>query len=284
MHRSRLLAIFATGLLPLSLVLTANARPAPAPVAGAGAVTSAATGDSGTAEILAAAAGSHDLAVADLAILNRTRGTLPVTGVALTRAKVLDRSSGKTYGVTLDSAGSSIDYQAARRTESRAYRAEFGTMTAQLVRAIETSSASERVAVSFWLKSHHNSVVSRDQLRADVNARTVARVESRNLDRMADAVRAGNRDFAGTLRARGHRVVATAKYSPAVFAMVSGRRRATVARPAGPVDVLRRRAGGEHPEHRQDDNGRHEGVGQGHHRRGPVGGPRHRQHRGRGVL
>lgn len=221
MRRTHLLAVLASGLLPVSLALSANAISVPATVAGTGVTTSVTTADSTTAEILAAAARAHDVAIADLAVLNSTRGTLPVTGVSLTRAKVLDRSSGEIHGVTLDSTGAAIDYLAARRVESRAYRAEFGTMTAQLVRRVESSSASEPVAVSFWLKSHHNSVVDRDRLGAGVTAREVARVESRNLSRMADAVRGRNRDFAASLQSRGHRVVATARYSPAVFAVVS---------------------------------------------------------------
>ena len=217
MRRSRLLVLCATGLLPLSLVLSANARSVPATVAGVGSTVSTTAGD---VDLIAAAAEAHDLDAADLAVITRTRTSLPLTGVSLTRAKVLDRSSGQVHGVAIDSGGATVDYMAARRAEARAHRAQFGTMTAELARAVDSSSAAERVAVSFWLKSNHNSVVRRDDSRGHVTARSVERREARNLSRMADAVRQGNRDFAAMLQARGHRVVATARYSPAVFAVV----------------------------------------------------------------
>ncbi len=217
MRRSRLVAIFATGLLPLSLALAANATTTTTDPPGQGSASTDAT----QAQLLGAAARDHDLRVADLAVVARTGSSLPLTGLSLTRAKVLDRATGKVYGVTIDASGRDVSYLAARRAESAAYRSQFGTMTRQLAHVVDSSAAAERIAVSFWLKSDHNSAVTRASIAdTDVTATQVEAAESRNLQRMADAVTPTNRAFASTLRARGYRVVATADYSPAVFAVV----------------------------------------------------------------
>lgn len=227
MHRTRLIALLAAGLLPVSLALTANARALPTASTGTVAVPALSAVD---ADLAAAAAEAHGLRAGDLKVLTRSGAAMPLTGKTLTRAKLLDQTSGQIVGVAVDASGDTADYMAARRAEVRAYRARFGTMTADLVRAVRSASASERVAVSFWLKSDHNSAVRRDGLDADATAAQAERVEQRNLERMADAVRPRNRDFAASLQARGHRVLAAARYSPAVFAVV----------PAGAIEQLSR--------------------------------------------
>lgn len=229
MKRTRLLAVFATGLLPLSLVLTANAGPVPATVAGTGAAPAVGAADDA---VVAAAARAHGLRAADLTVLTRTRTELPITGVSLTRAKVLDRASGQVVGVAIDSSGDALSYLAARRAETAAHFARFGTMTRQLARVVDSAAANERVAVSFWLKADHNSVVTRDAIESGVTARLVARVEAGNLARMADAVRPVNRDFAASLKSRDLRVISAARYSPAVFAVVPARAVARLSRDA----------------------------------------------------
>lgn len=214
----RLLTFASVAVLPIVLALSADARPiatgSAAPVAG-----SSAAGDD--AALLAAAAARHGLDESNLRVLTRGRTVLPLTRVRLARAKVSDASTGRVYGISVDGAGKVADYAAARRAESAAYRARFGTMTTDLVRELGEVRPSAGVPVAFWLKSDHNSVVTREGITRKVTKEQVGALEAENLDRLADAVRAGNRGFAASLRTAGHRVVSRARYSPVVFAVVS---------------------------------------------------------------
>ena len=216
MSHPRLLAVAAVAILPVSLALSANARPIVAQSASVAA--SAAPTD---AALVAAAAAEHGLNEENLEVLTRGRTVLPLTGVTLARAKVSDASTGRVYGITLDAAGEAVAYLPARRAESAAYRAQFGTMTTDLVRELRAVRPAAGVPVAFWLKSDHSRVVSRQGITRGATAAQVEAVEARNQERVADAVRPVNRRFAATLRTQGQRVVSMARFSPAVFAVVS---------------------------------------------------------------
>ena len=216
----RLLMVAVAALLPVSLALAANARPAPLESATLQAPATGLPAPASDATLIDAAATKYQLGSTDLGVVSKTAVRMPVTGVSLVRAKVMDRSTNLSYGITLNAAGESVSYASARRAESRAYRAEFGTASPELVRILAASSANQRIPLGFWLKSNHNSVVSRAGVHPGVTSAQAAAVESRNLDRLADAVRPVNRSFSAFLSSRGYRVVSAARFSPAVFAVV----------------------------------------------------------------
>jgi len=216
----RLLALVAAGALPLTLAMTADARPSSTDISNIPGVATGLSAQSSDAALVRAAAARYHLNSAGLALLNRAAVRLALTNAWLTRGKVLDRSTGRIYGITLDAAGRVVDYAAARQAESKAYRALHGTMSPQLVRVLSSSGADARIPLGIWLKSNHNSLVSRAGLHKGVTSSRVVAVENANLKRIADAVGPINRGFAKYLRSRGFRVVSRAAYSPAVFAVV----------------------------------------------------------------
>ena len=100
----RLLMVAVAGLLPLSLALAANARPAPLESATLQAPASGLPAPASDTTLIDAAATKYQLGSTDLGVVSKTAVRLPVTGVSLVRAKVLDRSTNLTYGITLDAA------------------------------------------------------------------------------------------------------------------------------------------------------------------------------------
>lgn len=184
--------------------------------------------DEGNEKILTATATTYQLDRSDLQVISRTAAALPGTRASVVRAKVLDRSTSRSYGVALDAVGRAVDLPAAQAAQRRVDQARYGTMTRELADVVTSSSVSKRIDVAFWLESDHAAAVTRDGIHRDIRATEVRSVEARTMRRVSAAVATVTRPFAADLRSQGYSVVLAAPYSPAVYARV----------PAGAVAAL----------------------------------------------
>ncbi len=217
-------ALFVAALLPIALTVVPSAQAPASELPISTRASQAWTSD----PLVQAAAAAYRLDPSNLRLLSGARTELPLTQVTLLRGKVLDKSSGQIYGVTLNSSGKVLRYSTAREAEAAAYKQRFGTMDLALVRKVNSSSASERIPVAFWLKSDHNNVVTRQGIDRNASLSEIDAVEQRDLKALQAAVGKVTGRFTSALRARGIDVTSVARYSPAVFATV----------PAGQVSKL----------------------------------------------
>jgi subtilisin family serine protease len=172
----------------------------------------------------AAAAQQHGLDADDLKVVKQSTVDLSLTGESYTEAKVLDTAAGRTYGVSLDSAGNAVDSKAAQGRELAAYRDRFGTMTRDLSRRVANSAPDGLVDVGFWLKSNHLSVATRPEVEKSASGpatiHAIETAEAASDRRVSAAVADVVKPFAADLRAGGNVVTEVGDDSPSVFARV----------------------------------------------------------------
>jgi len=90
-----------------------------------------------------------ELEVGDLAVVE-----LPLTGVTLYTAKLIDTAAGQTYGLTVNGAGQEVDLIAARMAEAAEARARYGNLRPELHEQVVNASPEAVIPVGIWLKSN----------------------------------------------------------------------------------------------------------------------------------
>lgn len=92
------------------------------------------------------AAGSDDLRLETLEAVD-----LPLTGLTLYQAKVVNSQSGEVYGLAVNGAGQAVDLPAARQAEQAARQAKYGSLTPALYDRLQGMGQDETVTVAIWL-------------------------------------------------------------------------------------------------------------------------------------
>lgn len=147
-----------TGLVFLSLALVGGAAGAPQ----AGQMPR--TTDS--AAFLAQVVARTGLPADRLQVLGQGDLTLPLTGVTLREAKVLDRVTGQVYPAALDATDHAADGASARQIEEVAYRARYGKLQPALAAKLATAGKAA-LSVVLWVRPPDLSDLRKD---ADSNA------------------------------------------------------------------------------------------------------------------
>lgn len=86
---------------------------------------------------------------------------LPVTGKTLYRAKVIDKETGKVFGVAVDANGMSHDWDKAKQAERAAYLAKYGKLHPALYDRLQKMADTETLTVGMWLKTADLPVTTR---------------------------------------------------------------------------------------------------------------------------
>jgi hypothetical protein len=89
----------------------------------------------------------------DLTMGYQRHHRLPLTGQEFYFGKVIDKKTGKAYGVAVDQNGAVVDYEALQAAEKAAYKAKYGKLQPALHDLLETVTEGERVTVGIWLRS-----------------------------------------------------------------------------------------------------------------------------------
>ena len=206
---------------------------------GGGVPATAARADKG-ASLVVAVAQREGIPVADLRLLNQASMQLKLTGLDVTRAKVVEQRTGALYGVAVDQNGQAVDLEAAEAAELRAYRAAYGTMTTDLAARVARASATKPLAVGFWLRSDAASLATRTPLQANASAAQVRAAEEKqqaNEQRIIRSIAKTNQSFVRFLRRQGYQVLYVSTLSPSVFATVPASAVADLSRKADVIST-----------------------------------------------
>jgi hypothetical protein len=107
------------------------------------------------AKILRLVAMGQDVSVDRLQISSLDARVLPLTGVTLYQAKVVDLDTGEVYGLAVDEQGTVRDLEGARLAERIAHRALYGRLHPALYDRLQAMAEDERLTVAVWLKAEN---------------------------------------------------------------------------------------------------------------------------------
>ena len=88
----------------------------------------------------------------------------PLTGVVLYNAKINDPESGRTFGMTVNAAGSEADLRSAKQAEARERLERYGNLSPELHKQIAGASPETVISVGIWLKSSGISGLERQDI------------------------------------------------------------------------------------------------------------------------
>ena len=89
---------------------------------------------------------------------------LPLTGITLYHAKVVDTETGEVFGVVVDRAGTPRDLEEARQVERAAHNARYRRLHPALHERLGTMADGDRLSVAIWLKAGELAPLSRPEL------------------------------------------------------------------------------------------------------------------------
>jgi hypothetical protein len=167
------------------------------------------------------AAEFYGLSAENLQVEYKGQVDLPLTGQSFTYAKVLDQSSGGSFGIALNAIGKVVDADALRAAENVAYNATFGKLNPSLANDLSSLSPNDMVSVSIWLSMGGRdaslprlgigeaSGMSREELK---------QIKTNNLARSAQIHQEVEQPLIDFIPTVGGRVISAATDAPLVFA------------------------------------------------------------------
>jgi Subtilase family len=172
-------------------------------------------------KLLELAAKRHNVAAAELRLLNSTTASFPLTGRQVTAGKVLRAGSDEVLSVSFDEEGREVELPQLKAEEARAHAAAFGKLEPKLHKKVSSLRAGDRVKVAFWM--NHAADPDAEELRDGRTDLSEGEVESL-LAARAEQVRAASarvtERLATALGRAGAAVEKRGDLSPVVYASV----------------------------------------------------------------
>jgi hypothetical protein len=100
---------------------------------------------------LKAIAKQRKIAEEDLETVNTVEVSLPLSGMRFTSSKVLDRTTGEFFEVSVDADGRTVNSRELGEREDQLYRERYGKLTPELYDALRGRAATDVVAIGLWI-------------------------------------------------------------------------------------------------------------------------------------
>jgi hypothetical protein len=178
----------------------------------------ATAGAAATIRLLDLAASAHGILRGDASITDRFTQTLPVTGVTLEIAKIVDKATHRVVLVATDQAGRPVDVAKMEEAEETARAARYGKLNPRLAARLEGTAGVAEVPVSIWVKDSGT-----PPHRADMSSASAEAAEQSIQLRVAElrALSASSRQKVVDALARMGVQAEQADFSPVVFAKLT---------------------------------------------------------------
>jgi hypothetical protein len=153
---------------------------------------------------LKAIAKQRKISEENLETVNTVEVNLPLSNVHFFSSKVLDRTSGEFFEVSVDTEGRTVDARALGEREDALYREKYGKLTPELYEVMKARGSAAAVTVGFWVGLPDLSDGSEYKTgRLDVSEDEAEAISKRRDDEVADSVNKNTAAVVEMLRALG---------------------------------------------------------------------------------
>jgi hypothetical protein len=184
-------------------------------------------------QLLTLAAASRGTAAGYLKLIASARETLPLTGVAVTVAKLYNPATEEVFETGMDESGKEADLKALRAAEEQAYATRYGKLDPFLHDIVQSMRGTDKVKVALWLKHEDpNKLADPRAGEIDLTAQEVEELIARRGEQLRKATAEAVRPLRSYFIRKRIQIDEVSLLAPIVYATVRVRVLATLSQRA----------------------------------------------------